>query len=215
MTYALSLLAISGTTDILDGYLARRYKSATVFGSIADPAADKALMTVMVGALAFRGLIPLPLVILIIGRDVGLVLSAFIIRWRTLPEPKTFSRYWDPRLPSAKVQPTQVSKYNTFLQIILVGLCTLLASMNDDWRIWWSSRKGLWHDESALPTKSNRAEWEAYLAQHGGESDWGDSAKKVWHAFMVVVAATTVWSGASYLSGTGATRYGGRTAVPK
>jgi cardiolipin synthase len=90
MTYALSLLAISGTTDILDGYLARRYKSATVFGSIADPAADKALMTVMVGALAFRGLIPLPLVILIIGRDVGLVLSAFIIRWRTLPE-KFFS----------------------------------------------------------------------------------------------------------------------------
>lgn len=58
MPYALGLLAVSGFTDVLDGWLARRYKSSTVFGSIADPAADKALMTVMVGALAWRGLIP-------------------------------------------------------------------------------------------------------------------------------------------------------------
>lgn len=58
MPYALALLAVSGFTDVLDGWLARRYKSATVFGSIADPAADKALMTVMVGSLAWRGLIP-------------------------------------------------------------------------------------------------------------------------------------------------------------
>jgi hypothetical protein len=58
MPYALGLLALSAFTDVLDGWLARRYGSATVFGSIADPAADKALMTVMVGALAWRGLIP-------------------------------------------------------------------------------------------------------------------------------------------------------------
>jgi len=58
MPYALGLLAVSGFTDVLDGWLARKFKSATVFGSIADPAADKALMTVMVGALAWRGLIP-------------------------------------------------------------------------------------------------------------------------------------------------------------
>lgn len=58
MRYALALLAVSGFTDVLDGWLARTFKSATVFGSIADPAADKALMTVMVGALAWRGLIP-------------------------------------------------------------------------------------------------------------------------------------------------------------
>jgi hypothetical protein len=58
MPYALALLALSGFTDVLDGWYARKFKSATVFGSIADPAADKALMTVMVGALAWRGLIP-------------------------------------------------------------------------------------------------------------------------------------------------------------
>lgn len=213
MPYALGLLAVSGFTDLLDGYLARKYKSATVFGSIADPAADKALMTVMVGALAWRGLIPIPLVVLIIGRDVALVLSAFLIRWQSLPSPKTLSRYWDPRLPSAKVEPTQVSKYNTFLQIILVGLCTLLATLDDRWRLWWSERRGLWQDDALAPAEGSQQQTEQAESDRRADADGsGDHAKKAWHAFMLLVATTTVWSGASYLFGTGAVRYVGRVA---
>ncbi len=33
-------------------------------------------------------------------------------------------RYWDFSLPSAEVRPTAISKYNTFLQLGLVGLTT-------------------------------------------------------------------------------------------
>lgn len=42
----------------VDGFLARRYNMGTVFGSILDPAADKALMTTLTIALAMRGLLP-------------------------------------------------------------------------------------------------------------------------------------------------------------
>lgn len=58
MEYACVLLFVSGLTDVLDGWIARARGSYTVFGSIADPAADKALMTVMVLALAYRELLP-------------------------------------------------------------------------------------------------------------------------------------------------------------
>jgi len=58
MYTATVLLFVSGFTDLLDGWLARKYDSYTVFGSIADPAADKALMTVMVITLAMKGLLP-------------------------------------------------------------------------------------------------------------------------------------------------------------
>lgn len=205
MKYALALLVASGFTDALDGYLARRYGSATVFGSIADPAADKALMTVMVGALAWRGLIPVPLVVLIIGRDVALVVSAFLIRYRSLPEPKTLQRYFNPRLPSAKVLPTQVSKYNTLLQIVLVGICTLLASLSDDWRQWWAERRGLWRDTSCAERASDGNESSrTAMAPSATRDMYGDMAKKTWHAFQLIVSATTIWSGASYLSGSGA-----------
>lgn len=145
-----------------------------------------------------------PLVLLIIGRDVALVISAFLIRYRSLPEPKTLARYWDPRLPSAKVQPTQVSKYNTFLQIILVAGCTLIASFNDNWKAWWDEREGLWSEK-----KAGGAETQEIVK---GTGDWGDIAKKTWHAFMVVVSITTVWSGSSYLFGSGFVKQFGKRA---
>lgn len=65
------------------------------------------------------------LAVLILGRDVGLAISAIYFRWISLPPPKTFMRYWDFSLPSAEVHPTTISKYNTFLQLALMGLTTM------------------------------------------------------------------------------------------
>lgn len=64
----------------------------TVFGSILDPAADKALMTTLTIALAVRGLLPVPLAVLILGRDVALSISAFYFRYISLPEPVSLER---------------------------------------------------------------------------------------------------------------------------
>lgn len=61
---------------------------------------------------------------IILGRDVGLGIAAIYYRWISLPPPKTFSRYWDFSLPSAEVRPTTISKYNTVLQLGLIGLTT-------------------------------------------------------------------------------------------
>jgi cardiolipin synthase len=66
-----------------------------------------------------------PLAVIIIGRDVLLSLSAFYYRYISLPPPKTFARYWDFGIPSAEVKPTQISKYNTALQLLLMGVTTV------------------------------------------------------------------------------------------
>ncbi|OCF37692.1 cardiolipin synthase [Kwoniella heveanensis BCC8398] len=123
--WATGILFASGLTDWLDGWLARRYNSRSVLGSILDPAADKALMTTLVGTLAWSGLLPLPLAILIFGRDFGLSMSAFYFRFISLPKPRTLKRYFDPSIPSAEVKPTQISKINTALQLLLMGLTTV------------------------------------------------------------------------------------------
>ncbi len=49
---------LSNLFEQLDGYLARRYKMQSVFGTILDPAADKALMTTLVISLSWGGLLP-------------------------------------------------------------------------------------------------------------------------------------------------------------
>lgn len=129
---ALVLLFLAGCTDVIDGWIARKYNKYTVFGSIADPAADKLLMTVMVATLGWKNYLPFPLASLILLRDVGLVLLAFRIRYTSLPPPITLQRYFNPHLPSAQVQPTQISKYNTFLQLLSVGGATLNAALLHD-----------------------------------------------------------------------------------
>ncbi|KAL4874226.1 CDP-alcohol phosphatidyltransferase-domain-containing protein, partial [Aspergillus karnatakaensis] len=118
---ALALFAYAGITDLVDGYIARRYNLQTVVGTIIDPMADKLLMTISVACLAVNGSIPVWLAVIILGRDVGLAISAIYYRWISLPPPKTMARYWDFSLPSAEVKPTGISKVNTALQLLLVG----------------------------------------------------------------------------------------------
>ncbi|GAA5946164.1 hypothetical protein JCM3775_006302 [Rhodotorula graminis] len=125
LSTATALLFVAGVSDLVDGWLARRFNMGSVLGSILDPAADKLLMTTMVITLAMRDMLPLPLAIIILGRDVALSLAAFYFRYASLPPPKTFARYWDFSIPSASVHPTAISKYNTFLQLLLVGSTTI------------------------------------------------------------------------------------------
>ncbi|KAJ2088700.1 hypothetical protein GGI09_006361 [Coemansia sp. S100] len=118
---ALAGCVVLGLTDALDGYIARKYNMQSFVGSIIDPAADKALMTTLTLALAYGGLLPTTLAVVIIGRDVALSFAAFFIRWATLPGPKTLKRYFDLSIPSVEVRPTVISKWNTALQLSLMG----------------------------------------------------------------------------------------------
>lgn len=121
VTLALVLFAYSCVTDFLDGFIARRWKLQSVIGSVIDPLADKMLMMICTVCLATTSEIPFYIAGLIIGRDIGLGVSALVIRYLSLPPPKTFWRYWDFSIPSAEVHPTKISKINTALQMLYLG----------------------------------------------------------------------------------------------
>ncbi|GIL80764.1 hypothetical protein Vretimale_9133 [Volvox reticuliferus] len=75
-------LAISGASDWLDGFLARRMGASSVFGSYLDPLADKVLIGCVAGALLLDGVMPTWLAIVVVGRDLLLVTGAFAFRLR-------------------------------------------------------------------------------------------------------------------------------------
>ncbi|KAK6518848.1 hypothetical protein TWF281_003539 [Arthrobotrys megalospora] len=122
--WALGLLAYASLTDLVDGYVARRWNLQTVIGTVLDPLADKLLMTILTVCLAVKGALPIWIAGLILGKDAGLGVAAIYYRWISLPPPKTFWRYWDFSLPSAEVKPTTISKYNTALQLLLLMAAT-------------------------------------------------------------------------------------------
>lgn len=176
--YAFSLFLYAGFSDLLDGWIARKWKLQTVVGSVIDPMADKFLMTTLVGCLAVNGTLPLPLAAVILGRDVSLAIAAIYYRYASLPAPKTFMRYWDFSLPSAEVHPTTVSKLNTFLQLGLIGttLCVNLL-----------------HDPSAINSVAG-----GYLQSIQALLGGPEGVDMMIKGMSGIVAGTTIWSGLSY-----------------
>ncbi|KAI4728107.1 hypothetical protein E4T49_04027 [Aureobasidium sp. EXF-10728] len=169
--WALALFAYAGITDLVDGWIARKYKLQTVVGSVIDPMADKFLMTILTVTLSINGLLPVSLATLILGRDVSLAVAALYWRYASLPAPKTFKRYWDFSLPSAEVHPTTMSKYNTFLQLLLIGATLAYPVITAD-----NHHLGVMHDIGL--EKLDLAQFMTY--------------------FQILVAGTTAWSGLSY-----------------
>ncbi len=103
---AFCLAVLAGITDWLDGSSARLLKIESKFGQIFDPLADKAF--VAFGSIAFIsvGKIPLWLVCFIIFRDLFIIAGAIWIK-------KMDSSY--------QLRPAMMSKFNTFLQMMLIG----------------------------------------------------------------------------------------------
>src|SRR5919107_1433323 len=66
---AVLLLMVSGFTDWLDGYLARRLGQTSKLGEILDPVADRLYILAVVVGLAFRDIIPWWVALLLPARD--------------------------------------------------------------------------------------------------------------------------------------------------
>lgn len=100
---------LAGLTDGFDGLLARRFGWQSVFGSCLDPLADKLLIASSFIALALLSILPWWLVILVLLRDMTLLFGA--LAWLR------FIRL------RVEFTPTNLSKINTTLQIMLVCIC--------------------------------------------------------------------------------------------
>jgi len=75
---ALVLFAIAGITDVLDGFIARRYKAGSRLGALLDPVADKVLLDGAFLILGLNSIIPFSLTIFVLGRDLMILVFALV-----------------------------------------------------------------------------------------------------------------------------------------
>jgi CDP-diacylglycerol--glycerol-3-phosphate 3-phosphatidyltransferase len=77
--WALLVFLLASATDFLDGYLARRWRVVSVFGKLADPIADKALILAALAALSVIDSVPWwPLIVLAV-REVAVTFGRFAV----------------------------------------------------------------------------------------------------------------------------------------
>ncbi|HEX5496511.1 MAG TPA: CDP-alcohol phosphatidyltransferase family protein [Mycobacteriales bacterium] len=78
--WALAVLATSAVTDYLDGKLARWLGQTSRLGVLLDPAADRLYILATVIAFVARGIIPLWLAAVLVGRDAAVGVGLLVLR---------------------------------------------------------------------------------------------------------------------------------------
>lgn len=108
--WAFLVFLVSGISDGLDGFIAKRFNMSSELGAILDPLADKALIFSSYLMLMILGDLPFWLFLTVIFRDVLILVGSLIY--------VAFNG-------QVKMAPSYLSKLNTFTQIFLV--VTILA----------------------------------------------------------------------------------------
>jgi len=76
---AVILFLAGGLTDVLDGYIARRYNLVTSWGKIADPMADKLMQMTALVILSYSGKIPVELLLIILAKEIFMGIGALVL----------------------------------------------------------------------------------------------------------------------------------------
>ncbi len=99
------VMVVAGTTDLLDGYLARRLSKETPIGAAMDALADKLFLSSAFLVLAVSGYLPWWLAIVVILKDIAFLGTITFLRLTGKP---------------ADTTPTTLGKLSTFTQVTAV-----------------------------------------------------------------------------------------------
>ena len=81
---AIIVLTISGLTDVLDGYIARKFNFITDFGKLMDPLADKATQVALLGTLTLQRIIPIWIIVIVIIKEFLMISGASFLYGKEL-----------------------------------------------------------------------------------------------------------------------------------
>ena len=77
--WAIVVLAIGGATDYFDGKIARAWNQTSRFGELADPAIDRLYIMAILVVFLIRGIIPIWMILVIVGRDIVLAVITLVM----------------------------------------------------------------------------------------------------------------------------------------
>jgi CDP-diacylglycerol--glycerol-3-phosphate 3-phosphatidyltransferase len=119
---ALAIFLMAAFTDLMDGYLARRWKQVTTVGTLLDPIADKMLISAALISLVQVRAVPGWIAILIIGREFA------VTGLRGIAAAEGYT-----------IKASDLGKTKMVFQVIAISL--MLVSIRNkewaEWAMWW------------------------------------------------------------------------------
>ena len=139
---ALLIFWAAAATDLIDGYLARRWKQVTTIGTLLDPIADKLLVSAALIALVQVRVVPGWLVVLLVGREFAVsglrsiaAAEGYVISASELGKTKTVSQVVSVSLLLIGIHRPEVSRwasYSLYL-VLLFSIWSAIAYFGKFW----------------------------------------------------------------------------------
>jgi cardiolipin synthase len=117
---AFSLFVLAGTTDAMDGLLARVLHQRTMLGQYLDPVVDKLLLSTLFLVLHHEALISRRVTVLVFARDLGIMVVAAILFATT---------------SIRNFKPSIFGKANTVAQILALAAVLLCQFFSPPWAV--------------------------------------------------------------------------------
>jgi CDP-diacylglycerol--glycerol-3-phosphate 3-phosphatidyltransferase len=117
---ALLIFWVAAATDLLDGYLARRWQQVTTIGMLLDPIADKLLVSAALISLVQVGAVRGWLVVLLVGREFA------VSGLRSIAAAEGYT-----------ISASELGKTKTFFQVVAISL--LLLAIHRPWVKPWAA----------------------------------------------------------------------------
>lgn len=112
VVYRVAALCLAMASDILDGYLARKYKTTSRLGTLLDPLTDKLFVMIALGVLFTENRIQIWEAATMLCRDFAVIIFGFYLAWRGA-------------LKTYKFQAIICGKITTFIQFSVLLALTL------------------------------------------------------------------------------------------
>lgn len=141
--FALIIFWAAAATDLLDGYLARRWGQVTTIGTLLDPIADKLLVSAALIALVQVRVVPGWLVVLLVGREFAVsglrsiaAVEGYTIKASELGKTKTFWQVLAISLLMISMHHLWVAKWANFslYVVVLFSIWSAISYFNKFWR---------------------------------------------------------------------------------
>jgi cardiolipin synthase len=76
---ALAVFVVASLTDLLDGYIARKYNLITDVGKLFDPLADKLMVLSVLLTLVLKGIAPLAVMIILLVKELIMMIGGYLM----------------------------------------------------------------------------------------------------------------------------------------
>jgi len=187
---SLAIFLSAAGTDLLDGYLARRWKQVTTIGTLLDPIADKLLVSAALISLVQITVLPAWMAILIIGREFAVsglrsiaAAEGYTIKASDLGKTKMFSQVVAISCVMLSVRHPALARPGLFLMwaVVFFAIASAVSYFAKFWhRVDESIKNRRRRELIALERRRQRALARQRRATGGAPSEGGLGAGTIW-----------------------------------